>query len=96
MRHDAAGIVTGPIHKESLSLAGHPWPGHTETLPPIAHALTHFDWHLQPVRHALPRRLAAATRQRIETELPAGRWFDLKDALEMGLPAPIRKLISAQ
>jgi A/G-specific adenine glycosylase len=72
------------------------WPGHTETLPPIAHALTHFDWHLQPVRHALPKRLAAATRQRIETELPAGRWFDLKDALEMGLPAPIRKLISAQ
>ena len=36
MRHDAAGIVTGPIHKESLSLAGHPWPGHTEMLADLA------------------------------------------------------------
>jgi 4-hydroxythreonine-4-phosphate dehydrogenase len=27
-----AGIVTGPLHKESLRAAGHPWPGHTELL----------------------------------------------------------------
>jgi 4-hydroxythreonine-4-phosphate dehydrogenase len=26
------GIVTAPLHKESLRAAGHPWPGHTELL----------------------------------------------------------------
>jgi 4-hydroxythreonine-4-phosphate dehydrogenase len=26
------GIVTAPLNKESLSAAGHPWPGHTEML----------------------------------------------------------------
>ena len=27
-----AGVVTAPLHKESLKAAGHPWPGHTELL----------------------------------------------------------------
>jgi 4-hydroxythreonine-4-phosphate dehydrogenase len=27
-----AGVVTAPLHKESLRAAGHPWPGHTELL----------------------------------------------------------------
>ncbi len=26
------GLVTAPLHKESLRAAGHPWPGHTEML----------------------------------------------------------------
>ena len=46
--------------------------------------------------HELPKRLAAATRQRIEAALPEGQWFDLAKALEMGLPAPIRKMINAE
>jgi 4-hydroxythreonine-4-phosphate dehydrogenase len=33
-----AGIVTGPLHKESLRAAGHPWPGHTELLAETADA----------------------------------------------------------
>jgi 4-hydroxythreonine-4-phosphate dehydrogenase len=28
----AAALVTGPINKEALRLAGYPWPGHTELL----------------------------------------------------------------
>jgi 4-hydroxythreonine-4-phosphate dehydrogenase len=36
MRQEAAAVVTGPIHKESLALAGHPWPGHTEMLADLA------------------------------------------------------------
>lgn len=36
MRQEAAAIVTGPIQKESLALAGHPWPGHTEMLADLA------------------------------------------------------------
>jgi len=35
-RGEAAGIVTAPIHKESLALTGHPWPGHTEMLAELA------------------------------------------------------------
>jgi 4-hydroxythreonine-4-phosphate dehydrogenase len=33
-----AGLVTGPLHKESLRAAGHPWPGHTELLAEAAGA----------------------------------------------------------
>jgi 4-hydroxythreonine-4-phosphate dehydrogenase len=33
-----AGLVTGPLHKESLRAAGHPWPGHTELLADAAGA----------------------------------------------------------
>lgn len=36
VRNEAAGLVTAPIHKESLALAGHPWPGHTEMLADLA------------------------------------------------------------
>lgn len=36
MRQEAAAVVTGPINKESLALAGHPWPGHTEMLADLA------------------------------------------------------------
>lgn len=32
----AAAMVTAPIHKESLALAGLPWPGHTEMLAELA------------------------------------------------------------
>jgi 4-hydroxythreonine-4-phosphate dehydrogenase len=34
----ARGIVTAPIHKESLAAAGVPYPGHTEMLQALAHA----------------------------------------------------------
>jgi 4-hydroxythreonine-4-phosphate dehydrogenase len=30
------GLVTAPLHKESLRAAGHPWPGHTEMLAEVA------------------------------------------------------------
>jgi 4-hydroxythreonine-4-phosphate dehydrogenase len=30
------GLVTAPLHKESLHAAGHPWPGHTELLAEVA------------------------------------------------------------
>jgi 4-hydroxythreonine-4-phosphate dehydrogenase len=36
MHGQACGIVTAPIHKESLALGGHPWPGHTEMLAELA------------------------------------------------------------
>jgi 4-hydroxythreonine-4-phosphate dehydrogenase len=30
-------LVTGPINKEAMRLAGHPWPGHTEMLADLCH-----------------------------------------------------------
>ncbi|MCU0928049.1 MAG: A/G-specific adenine glycosylase [Burkholderiaceae bacterium] len=71
------------------------WPGPGEWLAPIEHALTHFDWELRPWRHALPARLDAATRHGIEAALGTGRWFDRDDALQQGLPAPVRRLIES-
>jgi A/G-specific adenine glycosylase len=58
--------------------------------------LTHFDWTLQPLRWTLPARAAAASLLRIESDLPAGRWFTLDEALAVGLPAPVRKLLAAK
>jgi A/G-specific adenine glycosylase len=64
-------------------------------LPAIEHALTHFDWTLQPLRWRLPARLSAARREALTAQLPPGRWMELPQALQMGLPAPVRKLLSA-
>lgn len=36
MHSEACGIVTAPINKTALSLAGHSWPGHTEMLADLA------------------------------------------------------------
>jgi A/G-specific adenine glycosylase len=70
------------------------WPGRSETLAAIEHALTHFDWTLRPVRHRLPARLGTRELKALEAALPAGRWVAREEALQLGLPAPIRKLIS--
>jgi A/G-specific adenine glycosylase len=72
-----------------------PWAGELQALEPIDHVLTHFDWHLRPLRFTLARRTSAAAVRAIEAQLPAGRWVTRSEALTMGLPAPIRKLLSA-
>ena len=78
---------------ELQALAGS-WPGHAQVLGTIEHALTHFDWTLRPVRHRLPERLSARELENLEAALPAGRWLAREHALAMGLPAPVRKLLS--
>ena len=72
-------------------LAG--WPGRASRLAPIEHALTHFDWTLQPLLWRLPARLAAAARRHVESSLPTGRWVATDEALRLGLPAPVRRLL---
>jgi A/G-specific adenine glycosylase len=62
------------------------WPGRGERLPAFVHVLTHLDWTLEPIRWTLPAHARAP-------ELP-GRWFAVEEALQLGLPAPIRKLLS--
>jgi len=64
------------------------WPGQGDWLPPFRHVLTHFDWHLQVLHWHRP---PGATES-----LPAdeGRWFSRDEALALGLPAPVRKLLA--
>ncbi|MFZ5545486.1 MAG: NUDIX domain-containing protein, partial [Pseudomonadota bacterium] len=92
-----AGLWSLPEYdnvEELQALAGD-WPGRAEALQPIEHALTHFDWTLRPVRHRLPERLGARELKGLEAVLPAGRWLAREAALAMGLPAPVRKLLTA-
>ncbi len=70
-------------------------PGEAELLPAVEHALTHFDWTLQPWRLDLPAGDAAA-RAAAEALLPPGRWVTLQEALQMGLPAPVRRLLERE
>jgi A/G-specific adenine glycosylase len=70
------------------------WSGSGVALPPIAHALTHFDWHLQPLRWDLPARTGASTRARIAAHWDSARWLAQSDALSMSLPSPVRRLLT--
>jgi A/G-specific adenine glycosylase len=85
-----------PATLQALSAA---WPGHGDWLPTIEHALTHFDWTLQPLRWTLPARTPAARLQAVVATLPAldppARWWPLQQALALGLPAPVRRLLQA-
>ncbi len=87
-----AGLWTLPEFSGvgALETACATWRGQGDWLPSVQHALTHFDWALHPLRWTLPAR---AKRPAV---LSAGRWFTLEEALRMGLPAPIRRLLLAQ
>ena len=88
-----AGLWSLPEYEsaEALEILTAGWHGQGEWLPTIEHALTHFDWTLQPFRWALPSRPGRA----VEAALPPGRWVTRDEALRMGLAAPVRKLLEA-
>jgi A/G-specific adenine glycosylase len=90
-----AGLWSLPLFDSlaALQAASATWPGRSEVLIPIDHALTHFDWRLDPVRHKLPTRLASSRLTPIESALQPGQWFTRDQALALGLPAPVRKLM---
>ncbi|MBX3634759.1 MAG: A/G-specific adenine glycosylase [Rubrivivax sp.] len=79
------------------------WPGEGQWLPPVQHALTHFDWTLTPLvwrwpaRGRLPSPPAPpdAPDAPAAPTAPAARWFTPEEALAAGLPAPLRKLFAA-
>ena len=80
---------------EALQAASATWPGRGEAAPAFVHALTHFDWHLQPVRWTLPASISAQRLARLTAPWPEGRWFTIEAALALGLPAPLRKRLGA-
>ena len=81
---------------EALDAAARDWPGTPFGLPRFTHVLTHLDWTLQPVRWTLPPATTARAAAQVTGGLgagSAGRWVTLEEALAMGLPAPLRKLL---
>ncbi len=80
-----AGIVTAPLHKESLRAAGHPWPGHTEMLAeaagvadvammfvggPLRVALLTIHRSLRSVPDAITREGTLRVVRLVDRELP--------------------------
>ena len=79
---------------EALAAASRDWPGRGEALPTIEHALTHFDWVLHPRRWMLPASLPETHAIPLASACAAGRWLAADAALALGLPAPLRRLLS--
>jgi len=46
------------------------------------------------LRWTWPEDLAAADQQALEAALPVGRWLTQAEALQLGLPAPVRRLLT--
>ncbi len=53
--------------------------------PPLKHVLTHKDLHLHPVRLLMPKSISPST---------PGAWVATSDWPDLGLPAPVRKLLT--
>ena len=79
---------------DALARASADWPGCAEQLPSFVHVLTHLDWTLHPVRHTLPEKACAETVGRATSTLAPGDWFSVDEALALGLPAPLRRLLA--
>ena len=79
---------------EALGAASAGWPGQGEALPSFTHVLTHLDWTLHPRRWTFPADAPVASIERIVSAWPSGRWFSMDEALDAGLPAPLRKLLT--
>ncbi len=86
-----AGLWSLPEYPsvEALRSVASTWPGEGAWLPPIEHALTHFDWTLHPLAWRLPARV------QLPAELHDGRWVERTEALALGLPAPVRRLLES-
>ncbi|MFO1298645.1 MAG: NUDIX domain-containing protein, partial [Rubrivivax sp.] len=90
-----AGLACLPLLDDEAALAAltQGWPGARTELPAFKHALTHFDWMLQPVHWQWPARAKAPAAAALAA-LGEGRWFEPDEALEQGLPAPIRRVLA--
>lgn len=78
---------------DALGTASAHWPGEGEALPSFTHVLTHLDWTLHPRRWTFPADLPQREIDRLVAAWPSGRWFTTDEALDAGLPAPLRKLL---
>lgn len=75
------------------------WPGVGEARPEFKHVLTHLDLWLTPWRWHWPDAQPAPDPAALcphGEDASTGRWVPLAEALAMGLPAPVRKLLLAE
>jgi len=99
VQREASGIWAGLWSLPELASAAaldeltSAWPGSAEPRPSFTHVLTHLDWRLHPVRWIFPARTSARVIAACVARWPPGRWFATIDALALGLPAPLRKLL---
>jgi A/G-specific adenine glycosylase len=75
---------------DSVNAATAALPGSGEWGEPFTHVLTHVDWRLQVLHWQLPARRQASIKA---LGLTPGRWVTLAQALQMSLPAPVRRLL---
>ncbi|WP_296490136.1 A/G-specific adenine glycosylase [Rhodoferax sp.] len=83
-----AGLYCMPLFEEREALravAGPENESGLQDLPPFKHVLTHKDLYLHPVWLGLPGRQALPLE---------GQWFDGAQLAQLGLPAPIKKLLT--
>ncbi|RZI92935.1 MAG: A/G-specific adenine glycosylase, partial [Variovorax sp.] len=89
-KRPARGIWSGlyclPVFddREALAAALPPASGALADDAPFVHVLTHKDLHLHPVTARVPPGTALSDQ---------GRWFAAEDWPDLGLPAPVRKLL---
>ena len=84
-----AGLYCPPVFGGHAELAASLPPARQAALrdgEPFLHVLTHRDLHLHPVWLQLPRRAAIGS---------AGGWHAAADWPQLGLPAPVRRLLAA-
>jgi A/G-specific adenine glycosylase len=80
---------------EALAAASAGWPGEGTAMPDVEHALTHFDWLLQPRRWRLTDEADAAAHALplVDAGGVVHRWVTPIRALELALPTPWRRLM---
>jgi len=92
-----AGLWSLPEWPDLTTAQGHTqaWPGQGQAGAEFKHVLTHLDWWLTPWRWVWP---ADQPRPALPADADGltqpGRWWPLHEALGLGLPAPIRKLLA--
>ena len=79
---------------DAFHAATREWPGEVEVLPSFTHVLTHLDWRLHPLRWTLPSHTTPKRVRAVTEALSTGRWVRQREALDLGLPAPLRRLLS--
>ena len=97
-----AGLWSLPEGDDEAALQARlaPWPARVQRLATIEHALTHFDWELQPLRVALPDAFDTSPVTTPGSPWQPegwtdGGWFAPEQALALGLPAPVRRLFES-
>ncbi len=86
-----AGLWSWPEFADAAALQATTarWPGQGRWLSRFKHPLTHLDWWLQPLHWQWP------ARRRCELAPGPGAWFTVTEALALGLPAPVRRLLQS-